>query len=295
VAAFQITPPLSQPNLRSARVCEHTDPVQTKCWHGARLTAKSIADRKLDPRDPESYDDPSRPHLEVQVRLSPPSLSPLSALSVSAVSLRPNPSSTPALSQIVEAQGWMRGALRNGIVLAKKLDRILILPRLQCYCERCGARAAMRESRRGWAMDEPGQAPPVGLSRRRGRWRRKHPVRRSDAGHVARRRFWFLLDDCRIPAGPEKMPMPYECPMDHIFEPSLWYHHKVRAARHKEHPRALECTRMRERNGRAAESRRTHAPLRLTFRSRGEVCGQAGRVVSTRSAGYPPVGRHQLL
>ena len=229
------------------------------------------------------------------MRLSPPSLSPLSALSVSAVSLRPNPSSTPALSQIVEAQGWMRGALRNGIVLAKKLDRILILPRLQCYCERCGARAAMRESRRGWAMDEPGQAPPVGLSRRRGRWRRKHPVRRSDAGHVARRRFWFLLDDCRIPAGPEKMPMPYECPMDHIFEPSLWYHHKVRAARHKEHPRALECTRMRERNGRAAESRRTHAPLRLTFRSRGEVCGQAGRVVSTRSAGYPPVGRHQLL
>lgn len=69
----------------------------------------------------------------------------------------------------------MRGALRNGIMLAKKLNRVLVLPRLQCYCER----------------------------------------------------FWFLLDDCRIPAGPEKMPMPYECPMDHIFEPSLWYYHKV--------------------------------------------------------------------
>jgi len=72
----------------------------------------------------------------------------------------------------------MRGALRNGIMLAKKLNRVLVLPRLQCYCER----------------------------------------------------FWFLLEDCRIPAGPEKMPMPYECPMDHIFEPSLWYHHKVRAS-----------------------------------------------------------------
>ena len=119
-------------------------------------------------------------------------------------------------------------------------------------------------------------------------------MRRSDAGHVARRRFWFLLDDCRIPAGPEKMPMPYECPMDHIFEPSLWYHHKVRAfVTRNTHVRSHAHG--RERNGRAAESRRTHAPLRLTFRSRGEVCGQAGRVVSTRSAGYPPVGRHQLL
>jgi hypothetical protein len=39
-----------------ASVCEPTDPVQSKCWHGARLTAKSVADGKLDPRDPERYE-----------------------------------------------------------------------------------------------------------------------------------------------------------------------------------------------------------------------------------------------
>ena len=39
--------------------------------------------------------------------------------------------------------------------------------------------------------------------------------------------FWYLLQDCRIPAGQSEMPMPYKCPMDHIFEPSLWYYHKV--------------------------------------------------------------------
>lgn len=35
-----------------------------------------------------------------------------------------------------QIQGWLRGVLRNGIVLAKKMNRILVLPVLECYCER---------------------------------------------------------------------------------------------------------------------------------------------------------------
>ena len=55
-------------------------------------------------------------------------------------------------------QGWLRGALRNGILLARKLNRVLVLPKLECFCER----------------------------------------------------HWWLLDDCRIPAGRSEMPMPYQ-------------------------------------------------------------------------------------
>mmetsp|Transcript_19097 Transcript_19097/g.26441 ORF Transcript_19097/g.26441 Transcript_19097/m.26441 type:complete len:801 (-) Transcript_19097:47-2449(-) len=120
-----------------ARVCKETDPVASKCWHGERLTEDSIREGHLSPRDPEKYQDPARPHLEIQ--------------------------------------GWLRGVLRNGIVLSQILNRTLILPRLECFCER----------------------------------------------------HWWLLEDCRIPAGKSQMPMPYNCPMDHIFEPAEWYYHKV--------------------------------------------------------------------
>ena len=52
-----------------ASVCEPTDPVQSKCWHGARLTAKSVADGKLDPRDPERYECFCRRRLPVHLPL----------------------------------------------------------------------------------------------------------------------------------------------------------------------------------------------------------------------------------
>ncbi|KAK3267673.1 hypothetical protein CYMTET_23785 [Cymbomonas tetramitiformis] len=35
-------------------------------------------------------------------------------------------------------------------------------------------------------------------------------------------RYWWLLHGCRTP-GAERMPLPYECPMDHVFEPSMWF------------------------------------------------------------------------
>jgi len=120
-----------------AGVCKDTDPIKSKCWHGALLTKHDIETNHISPRDPEKPIDPARPHLEVQ--------------------------------------GWLRGALRNAIVLARRLNRILVLPKLECFCER----------------------------------------------------HWWLLDDCRIPAGRSEMPMPYQCPMDHIFEPAEWYRHRV--------------------------------------------------------------------
>jgi hypothetical protein len=84
-------------HTRRARVCKETDPVQSKCWHGENLVKKSM-DEGVGPRNPEAYTDPCVPHLEVQ--------------------------------------GWLRGALRNGIVLSRLLNRTLVLPRLDCYCER---------------------------------------------------------------------------------------------------------------------------------------------------------------
>ena len=82
---------------RRARVCKETDPIQSKCWHGENLVKKSI-EEGVSPRNPEAYTDPCKPHLEVQ--------------------------------------GWLRGALRNAIVLSRLLNRTLVLPRLDCYCER---------------------------------------------------------------------------------------------------------------------------------------------------------------
>jgi len=35
-------------------------------------------------------------------------------------------------------------------------------------------------------------------------------------------RYWWLLHECRMP-GAERMDLPYDCPLDHIFEPSRWY------------------------------------------------------------------------
>ena len=39
-------------------------------------------------------------------------------------------------------------------------------------------------------------------------------------------RFWWLLKDCRIPDA-EKMPLPFACPMDQIFEPLEWFRRKI--------------------------------------------------------------------
>lgn len=35
-----------------------------------------------------------------------------------------------------QIQGWIRGALRNGIILARQLNRTLVLPHFECFCER---------------------------------------------------------------------------------------------------------------------------------------------------------------
>eukprot|EP00976_Prorocentrum_cordatum_P117953 1196390-Prorocentrum_minimum.AAC.8 len=60
-----------------AGVCKETDPIKTKCWHGALLTEKDIAENHISRRDPEKPIDPARPHLEVSIRPSPSSKEPL--------------------------------------------------------------------------------------------------------------------------------------------------------------------------------------------------------------------------
>lgn len=35
-------------------------------------------------------------------------------------------------------------------------------------------------------------------------------------------RYWWLLHACRMP-GAESMPLPIECPLDHIFDMGRWY------------------------------------------------------------------------
>jgi hypothetical protein len=36
----------------------------------------------------------------------------------------------------------------------------------------------------------------------------------------------WLLHECRMP-GAERMDLPYECPMDHIFEPGRWVNQQM--------------------------------------------------------------------
>ena len=36
----------------------------------------------------------------------------------------------------------------------------------------------------------------------------------------------WLLHACRMP-GAERMNLPYECPMDHIFEPTRWFDQEI--------------------------------------------------------------------
>ncbi|KAK3239054.1 hypothetical protein CYMTET_50993 [Cymbomonas tetramitiformis] len=129
--------PIIEPYAKIASFCKESDSVKDKCWHPQELSAADKSARSISDRDPASLMDPCKPHLEVQ--------------------------------------GWMRGVLRNALVLHKKTSRTFILPQFQCYCER----------------------------------------------------HWWMLEDGRIPAGAKQMPMPYKCPMDHIFEPAEWYNHKV--------------------------------------------------------------------
>ncbi|KAK3263706.1 hypothetical protein CYMTET_27507 [Cymbomonas tetramitiformis] len=226
--------------------CIETDAVKTKCWHPNRLTTKDKAAKGIPDLDPEKYYDPSVPHLEVQglrsalygekreeasgLRSADTGLKEASGLSLASASwdasvgacmlsqsrclkhgevqqrgegeknvrfvrcvsgitavltnalssgkphILAHPTTNPEnATEDARPPGWMRGVLRNALLLSELTGRALILPHLTCWCER----------------------------------------------------HWWLLEDCRVAAGNHQMPMPYECPMDHLFEPAAWFYFKV--------------------------------------------------------------------
>ena len=108
----------------------------------------------------------------------------------------------------MEAQ--QRALLRDAFALAAALGRILVLPHMTCFCDR---RAAATAAAAATASPPRQRIPRL-------------------------RRYWWLVHACRMP-GAESMPLPIECPLDHIFDMGRWYDEKLdfREARFLENPR----------------------------------------------------------